>query len=121
MCRLITVVHFGCEEEHSEVSLFRCEAAWEYVLDMPIKKTCKGMLEVEDWVMSRCRFCENYFGARRSSGPSLRSHQRGRVVSLSEEEVSEVRKGVMLSPKARDYPVTVRERAAVEVTIHSKV
>lgn len=81
MCRLIQVVHFGCEEKHSEEVLVRCKAGLEYMLNMPITEVCKGMVQVEDWVMSPCRFCKEYEESRTASGSVV---GRTRAVSLQE-------------------------------------
>ncbi|KAI1609095.1 hypothetical protein EDD37DRAFT_138688 [Exophiala viscosa] len=88
MCRLIKVTHFGCDNSHSEYVLTRCKAGYEYVLNMPITGGCKGTVEVEDWVMSPCRFCKEY-SERPVSG-------RGRALSLQADEL----------PDDKDSPMT---------------
>lgn len=99
MCRLIKVVHFGCEEPHTEELLVRCKPAMEYILEMPSKVYCRQMVEVEDWVMSPCRFCAAW-EARRATAPA---NCRGRAMSLQESDFPpEFKASIMPTVGTRD-------------------
>lgn len=113
MCRLIKIVHFGCDENHSEVVLTRCKAALEYVLDMPFKEVCRGMVEVEDWVMSPCRFCKEYSEnqkARRAVGG------HGRAISLQEDELPCIKDSLM-TVSTFDKPAMLKAKKSFESTL----
>ena len=109
MCRCIKVVHFGCEERHSEVILARCRAGLEYILDMPIIEVCRGMIHVENWVMSPCRFCVEYMQAREAMKPILGLAQHRRSVSLPEAVAVGTWKDIVLRSRVSDLPVSSRE------------
>ncbi|KIW74888.1 hypothetical protein Z517_11658 [Fonsecaea pedrosoi CBS 271.37] len=70
MCYAIKIVHFGCVdgEEHVEYAVVRCKGGLEYIMEMPVQEICKGVKQVEDWRMSPCRFCKEYFESRRALG-----------------------------------------------------
>lgn len=113
MCRLIKIVHFGCDGNHSEVVLARCKAALEYVLDMPIKEVCRGMVEVEDWVMSPCRFCKEYSDAQKARR-SVSGH--GRAISLQEDELPYI-KDSLRTVSTYDKPAMLKAKRSFESTL----
>lgn len=91
MCRIVKTVHYGCEEIHSEEVLIRCKPAMEYQLDMPINKdVCRGMVEIECWVMSSCRFCEEYLTSRKHS------QRRKRAASLDLKEAPDTKRDMSI-------------------------
>lgn len=99
MCRVIKVIHFGCEDQHSEVVMVRCKAGLEYILNMPISEVCSGLVRVEDWVMSPCRFCAEYLESRKASCTLT---TRARAVSLQENKSCETAKDAVLKSSAQD-------------------
>jgi hypothetical protein len=82
---------------------------------MPFNGCCKGMVEVEDWVMSPCRFCKEYLETRKTLMPAGR---RARSLSLQESSHSEAPKETILK-EARDDTILAQKResrADIEVT-----
>ncbi len=114
MCRLVRVTHFGCDENHVEVFLVRCKPGLEHILNMPFKDYCKGMFELEDWVMSPCRFCKEYLESRK---PLMSAGRRARSLSLQEGSHSEEPKETGLKGKARDDIVLAQKS---EIAYRSK-
>lgn len=112
MCRLIKVMHFGCDNNHSEYVLTRCKAGYEYVLNMPVMDGCKGTVEVEDWVMSPCRFCEEY-SKRQVSG-------RGRALSLQTDDLPDVNDSLMTG-MGYDKAAMLKSKRSLDSTISIKI
>lgn len=109
------VVYFGCDEKHVEEVLKRCKSGLEYQLDMPVKELCSGWKMVEDWVMSRCRFCEEYYQARQTSGP------RTRTASCTESVVPKAKRGGIVNSAIREEPITPREKNGFKRTFLPKL
>jgi hypothetical protein len=115
MCRSILVVYFGCDEKHVEEVLKRCKPGLEYQLDMPMKELCTGWKMAEDWVMSRCRFCEEYFQARQTSV------LRTRAASCTASAVPKVERGEIGNSGIREEPITPREKDGFKRTFFPKL
>ena len=110
MCRAVTTIHFGCDENHTREELIRCKAGLEYQLDMPIKDTCNGVILSEAWVMSPCRFCEGYLISKKRSG------RRTRAASFAEGQGSRTAAAGFRGSGAREEPVTYQEKKSLERT-----
>lgn len=104
MCHLIKVIHFGCEEMHSEDVLVRCQSGLEYILNMPFKDVCKGMVEVEDWVMSPCHLCQKYSDLLKASNPAGNCAE---TVSQEEHGLPDIETLVLLTA-THNEPVTLK-------------
>jgi len=87
----------------------RCKPALEWILNMPFKDTCKGVVEVEDWVMSPCHLCEKYLEILESSQP-VRNHEE--PIYLQANELSGVEDVLLKSP-------TFNENVTVKVMLLS--
>ena len=116
MCRLIKVIHFGCEEQHTEQILIRCRPALEYMLDMPFKDVCKRMVGTQSWVMSPCRFCTEYKEARKLATATT-SHRRS--MSLQENELPHSDKASTMRAASRDDSSVPGAKRSFEEAFHS--
>jgi len=110
MCYSILLVHFGCDKKHVEEVLTHCEPGLEWQLNMNVTGKCPGWKRAENWVMSRCRFCEEYFQARQGRKP------RTRAASCTDVAVPEAELGKVNPSDSKEEPVTRREKDSVRQT-----
>lgn len=108
---------------------------------MPGIKWCQGWRRPEDWVMRRCPFCEEYFQARKISGPRTRAASISTMESM--ESTMDARNGYQEYVNQQDVnqqidnrqidnqqnvvasgiaeePVTTREKASIKRTFLPK-
>lgn len=108
MCCSILVVHFGCDQKHVKEVLKRCKPGLEWQLNMNVTGTCPGWKMSEDWLMSRCRFCEEYFQAKQACKP------RARAASCTAIVVPEAERGEIRNSDCKEEPITRREKDSVK-------
>lgn len=107
MCFAIKVVYLGCDS-HIRHIFNQCKGGKEWTLNMRVVECCNGVRVPEDWLMSRCPFCEEYFQSRKVSGP------RTRAASISIMEGLDEKRRDFVASSIVEEPVTTREKASIK-------